>query len=226
ARQRLARSRLALAMGRPGELVSELEMPEITIPAADEEGDFEAYWRRVEAGHPRLQALRERLAAARKEVEAARNSEGPVLRAGLEASVYNRSAGSTHPIGGGLELSVPLYTGGRREAAIAHAEAEATQAQADLQEALSRLRQEALELWVQGETLRTDYQGLRVEGDYRELYLDRSRALYDLEVKTDLGDAMTRISEVRLATARTLFAWALNRARMKAMTGELLEKTP
>ncbi|RMG32681.1 MAG: TolC family protein, partial [Gammaproteobacteria bacterium] len=32
ARQRLARSRLALAMGRPGELVSELEMPEITIP--------------------------------------------------------------------------------------------------------------------------------------------------------------------------------------------------
>ncbi len=225
-RQRLARSTLAIALGRPGELSSDLQMPQIALPETSGDGDFDLFWQQVEAGHPRLIALRERLEAARKGVAAARRSEGPVLSAGLEASAYNRASGTTHPLGGGLRLSVPLYTGGRREAAVARAEAELTGVQAEWQEALLTLRQQALELWLQKETLRTDYQALQIEGDYRELYLDRSRALYDLEVKTDLGDAMTRISEVRLNTARVLFAWTLNEARMNAMTGKLLENEP
>lgn len=224
ARQRLARSRLAIALGRPGELSSNLLMPEIVLPERGQgDEDFQSFWRRVETGHPRLRALRERVEAARRGVDAARASDGPVLSAGLEASAYNRMTGSSHPLRGGLRLTMPLYSGGQREAAVARAEAELTRAQTELQQALLKLRQQALELWLEQDRLRTDYQSLQVEGDYRELYLDRSRALYELEVKTDLGDAMTMISEVRLKTARVLFAWALNEARMRAMTGQLLE---
>ncbi len=224
-RQRLARARLALAMGRPGELASDLVTPEIEIPES-QEGDFDAFWQAVEAGHPRLRALKARLRAARQRLEAARHSAGPVLSAELEAAAYNRTTGSTHPLGGGLRLSVPLLDGGQRDAAVAEAQAQLTRLQAQWQSAWQDLRQQALEAWLRRDTLRADWQGLQVEGDYRELYLDRSRALYDLEVKTDLGDAMTRISEVRLATARVLFDWALNEARIEAMTGRLLEEKP
>ena len=60
-------------------------------------------------------------------------------------------------------------------------------------------------------------------GNYRDLYLDRSRALYELEVRTDLGDAMSQISDVRLRRARIMFDWAMNEAKLRAMTGSLLE---
>ena len=55
------------------------------------------------------------------------------------------------------------------------------------------------------------------------MYLDRSRALYELELKADLGDAMTKTSEVRLDIARVLFDWAMNEAKIKAMVGRLGE---
>lgn len=61
-----------------------------------------------------------------------------------------------------------------------------------------------------------------MRGDYRELYLDRSRALYELEVKTDLGDAMTEISAVRLDMAQAEFDWMMTQARLKALAGRLL----
>ena len=54
---------------------------------------------------------------------------------------------------------------------------------------------------------------------HRDLYLDRSRAIYEMEVKTDLGDAMVRLSEAQLADARNRFARALAWERLKVLTG-------
>ena len=61
-----------------------------------------------------------------------------------------------------------------------------------------------------------------MRGDYRELYLDRSRALYELEVKTDLGDAMTEITAVNLDRARAEFAWLMTLAELDALRGRLI----
>lgn len=220
--QRLTRSRLAIVMGRPKDLVSEVRMPDIQLSEAAEE-DFNTYWERVESAHPRLRALGMRLESAMKQLASARISDRPVLSAELEAGAYNRSSATTHPVGGGLLLEVPLYTGSRKDAAVMRAQADVTSAEAALLEARLQLRQDALESWLERDRLRSDIRTAGVEGDYRELYLDRSRALYDLEVRTDLGDAMTRISEVRVKHARALFDWAINEAGIKAMTGSLLE---
>ena len=220
--QRLSRSRLAIAMGRPGQLVSELVPPDIVLPERTE-GDFEHYWEQVKNRNPRLRALRARLDAATARLAAARSSESPVLSAGLDAAVYNRTTSSSHPLGGGLLLEIPLYSGGRRDAAIMQAQADVTSIRAQLLETRVQLRQEALQAWLDRERLRSDLKAVEVEGDYRDLYLDRSRALYELEVKTDLGDAMTRISELRLKQSRLLFDWAMSEARLKALSGQLLE---
>ena len=220
--QLLARSQLAVAMGRPQDLVSNLVRPTIQLPENDPD-DFEAFWQEVLQGNPELQALRAERTAAGEKLAAARVADGPVLSAEAEASVYNRMTSSTHPLGAGLVLEVPLMTGGSRDAAIARAQAAVSEADAALQEARLRLRQQARELWAALGTLRADLQAYRVLGDYRDLYLDRSRALYELEVKTDLGDAMTQTSEVRLKLASALFDWAMTDARLKAMTGKLLE---
>ncbi len=220
--QRLTRSRLAIAMGRPNDLASNLSAPAIDLGQAAE-GDFEEFWQRVQAGHPLLRALAMRLEAASDQLASARASHGPVLSAELEAGVYNRNTASTHPLGGGLLLEVPLYTGSRKDAAVMQAQAGLTEAKGAHLEAQLQLRQQALEAWLERVRLRSDIRAFGIQGDYRDLYLDRSRALYELEVKTDLGDAMTRITEVRVKRMRALFDWAINEARIKALTGSLLE---
>ena len=128
--------------------------------------------------------------SARAKVEAARNDHGPVISGELDASYYNRETNTTHPFGASLVLEVPA-DGRCQDAGFADARAKWRASQARLAAAENALSQEVLDLVLRLGNLRLTIEGLKVRGDYRELYLDRSRALYELEVKTDLGDAMT-----------------------------------
>jgi len=222
-RQVLTRSRLANAMGRPGDLVSDLVMPQIELPDSMAD-DFGAFWQQVMQDNPELLGLRAQREAAREQLTAARAAHGPVLSGEIDATWYNRNTASTHPLGGGLVLEVPLFSGGAKDAEIAAAQAQLREVQAALTEAELRLRQQAMDLWMGRNNIRADVQAFEVMRDYRDLYLDRSRALYELELKTDLGDAMTQTSDVRLKLAGALFDWAMTQARMQAMTGRLLEE--
>jgi hypothetical protein len=69
------------------------------------------------------------------------------------------------------------------------------------------------------DTLKVEREEMKALLDYRDLYLDRSRALYEMEVKTDLGDSMVEVSEARLKFARAKFTTALTWARLDALLG-------
>lgn len=221
AAQRATRSHLAIAMGRPGDLAPNVVRPsapdtEVALP------EYEALVEEIIAGNPELKALRAEVEASRSALEAARNGHGPVLSAEMEASVYNRMTNSTHPLGAGLVLEVPLLTGGAKDAAIAAAGATMRQRSAQLAAAEHAMRQRVLELRLRLDDIKLFLAGLQVRSDYRELYLDRSRALYELEVKTDLGDAMTEITAVMLDTARAEFDWIMTKAELDALAGRLM----
>ena len=221
--QRAARSRLAIAMGRPNDLVSELvypQAPDTQVPLPE----YEDLLAEIMRDNPELKALRAGVESAEAGVEAARMGHGPVLSGELDASVYNRTTNSTHPLAAGLVLEVPLLTGGSKDAAIGQARAELRSSRAKLTATEHALRQKVLDLWLGMSTLRRQLEALQVRGDYRELYLDRSRALYELEVKTDLGDAMTEISAVRLDVAYAEFEWMAAQAELAALSGRLLSK--
>lgn len=219
--QRAARSQLAIAMGRPEDLVSNLVRPAVPDVSAEQAG-YDELWARVLENNPALKALRAEIDAAQAGVEAARAGNGPVLSGELDASVYNRTTSSTHPLGAALVLEVPLLTGGAKDAAVAAARAELRASRARFEARKLELRQQLLLLWQRQANLKRRLNGLKVRGDYRELYLDRSRALYELEVKTDLGDAMTEISAVRLAEAEAEFDWIMTDAELQALAGRLL----
>lgn len=219
--QRAARSRLAIAMGRPDDLVSELVMP----PAPDMGQALPVYedlLAEVLQGSPELKALRADVKSAEAAVEAARSDYGPVLSGEIDASVYNRMTNSTHPLGAGLVLEVPLLSGGAKDAGVAEARADLRNARAKLTATEHALRQKVLDLWLSLGNLKRRHEALLVRADYRELYLDRSRALYELEVKTDLGDAMTEMSALRLDTAYAEFEWMTVQAQLAALAGRLL----
>ncbi|MFM1892358.1 MAG: hypothetical protein RLZ44_1435, partial [Pseudomonadota bacterium] len=195
ARQRATRAQLAAALNRPRDLPANLVMP----PEPDTNRplpDFEALVTEVLAGNPRLLALQAEVTAAQQALAAAAAADGPVLSGEAEAAVYNRMTNSTNPLGIALVLEVPLATGGVTDAKVAAARAELREAEARLDQARLDLRQSVLDLWLELDALRLRQEELRTLADYRELYLDRSRALYELEVRTDLGDAMVQTSAV------------------------------
>jgi len=221
-RQRLTRAQLAIAMGRPGDLVSTVARPSVELPKEDPE-DFDAYWNDVLKNNLQLKRLRQQRDAAKLSVKAAKQSDGPRVVGELDSLVMNRTTASTHPFAAGLLFEVPLSRGGRTEAAVASAEAKVTSAEAALRLKEYELREQALKLWLARSDLRAQLQEQKAKETYRDVYLDRSRALYELELKADLGDAMTKTSEVRLDIARVLFDWAMNEAKIKAMVGRLGE---
>ena len=186
--------------------------------------DYEGLLADVLAGNPEAKALRAEVEAAEAAVAAARADYGPVVSGELGASVFNRSTRSTHPLEAALVVEVPLLTGGAKDATIATARAKLRGSRARLQAHQHALRERVLVLWQRLDHLRLRLRGLEVRGDFRELYLDRSRALYELEVKTDLGDAMTEISALRLDEASAEFDWMMAQAKLAALAGRLLPR--
>lgn len=221
ARQRLSRTRLASAMNRPGELADNVVTPfiaETEFPAADLETIIEE----VRHNNPRIKWLRAALDSANESVKQADSRYGPVLRGEVEATEYYRETRSTTPFEAALVLEIPLYSGGLEDSEVAMALAEVEEARSLLHQSELNIRQQTVELWLELETLKVQLQELDVLDNYRELYLDRSRSLYDMEVTSDLGDAMVQTSEVILKKSRARFQWSLAVARLNALRGTLL----
>lgn len=221
ARQRTTRLRLALALNRPGEIPADLVSP----PAPDMDAVLppqETLAEKVLQNNTGLRALRQKITAAEQKLAAAGKRYGPVIRGELGAHGYARETRSTEPFSAALVLEMSLYSGGRDDAETARARAELMENQALKAKLELELRQQVLELWLEQNTLRRRLKELRAREEYRDLYLDRSRTLYELERTSDLGDAMVQVSAVRLELAKLQYQWMLNDMRLKVLTSEWL----
>jgi len=229
-RQAQTRLQLAIALNRPDELPAELVLPALSgnnraVP------EYKVFLDKVMQINPGLVALRQDVEAARAQVAAERARRNPVLSAEGEAARYVRELPSRDDLRATLNLRIPLMQGGEDQAAIALALARLYEQEARLGRAELDLRQSVLDLVQELESLKVERDVAKVRTNYRDLYLDRSRALYELEVKSDLGDAMTRVTEAQWLAAQVEFRLALTWARLDAMTGELIqpstqERTP
>ncbi len=219
--QRLSRLRLAAALGRPDDLPADLTMPEVDwkkpLPA------IETVIEKSLTNNPELRTSRDALQAAKEKLTAAQSSHNLKIHGEMQLAKYNRETGTSHPASAGLVFELPLYTGGAIQAETASARAELLEQQAVLQMAELSIRQAAVELVMQLEALKADLEAQQVSADYSELYLDKNRALYELEVASDFGDAVVRVSSVILKKLETLLDYALTEAQLAALQGEWLK---
>lgn len=217
-RQRMTRSQLANLLNRPGDLPADLVTPDFNLEER-KLPEYESLLAVAEQNNPTLKALQLELQAAQQRVESARSGKLPILDAELEASSYSRELGSSDRWRAGITLSVPIYNGDRISAAVAREQAQVLRMQAKLDEARQELRQTLLENWFAIQQLALQREQAMSELSYRELYLDRSRANYEMEVKADLGDAMVRLSDAQLALVRNDFEMALAWEQLAALAG-------
>lgn len=219
ARQRTARVKLASALGDVGQLPSKLVEPKLDGLEERKVPEIDKLVQDALANNQLLLALRHQLEAATSRTEAARAKSKPVIEAVIEGGAYVRPVGSNDPFRAGLELSVPILSGGRLDGEIARSEAERRRTSAQIVRAEAELRQRITELALEIDVLRKTAGGDKVRADYRDIYMERSRAMYDMEVSTDLGDSLVQMTDARLRTMRTFYALSLDWAELDALLG-------
>ena len=86
------------------------------------------------------------------------------------------------------------------------------------------MNQAVLEHWLKIDTLRIQREEMQTLASYQETALDQSRALYELEIKADLGKAMVRVSEAEYQVKQTDYEMAIAWEQLKLLTGQFDDK--
>jgi outer membrane protein TolC len=217
--QRLTRVMLAEELGFYNQPPSELSVPELES-ATQINDDVEAM---VEQAfkHSLLMKIRyKELAMAIQKMNSAGDSIGPRLDAELEVSDYAREGSTRDDWRASIYFEVPLYSGNREKSLVSIASAEHRLALAELQKTQSEIRITVLKLWqaIKQNSLRLT--GELINQDYRDMYLDKSRAEYDLEFKTNLGDAMVQYSTSRMKGYQARFALEMAWRKLEKLVGK------
>ncbi len=220
--QRLTRLRLSHLIS-PGYLPEQLEAPDLEqlhlLSVKRELPDVEVLYQQALDQNPRLVALEYKLKSARLKIEGYQAEKYPVIEAKLQAADYARELGTSDKYRAGIEVSVPLYQAGQENARIRRSTGELVQLESERLLTRQEIEQQILELWLKISELKRQFDDPDLTIDYRDLYLDRSRALYELEVTSDLGDAMVKLSDAQLFKAQTVFELAINWAKLDALVG-------
>ncbi len=221
--RRTARSSLALALNRPGQLSAELRPGKLgalqrSIPALD------GLINQALAGNPHLAALRSEVQQERQRVRQVAAEQKPTLSGSLGAAAYARQMGSYNPLAAELTLEVPLFAGDRNRAELARARSGVLLKSAEVQAVELEVQQRLTELWGDLQDLQAQRGTLQRAAEYHEMNLDRSRALYQMEVSADLGDSMVRVSQQRLDEAELSYRAERVWAEIDALTGRLLRR--
>lgn len=216
-RQRLTRALLAETMGYPDQLSSDLEIPRIDLQRKLPE-DFEALVAQALSHSLEARLASARARAAHAAVGVAESSNNASLDLELEVSSYERDSRLRDDWRASLYVEIPIYSAGASDR-VDLAQAKHRLALANEQQSRSQLRLEVLELWQRFQQLQLKLQGHAIEQDYRDKYLDRSRAEYELEFKSDLGDSMVLYSRSNGRRLQSLYAYELAYQRLAALVG-------
>lgn len=216
--QRSSRALLAEAMNRPTQLPTNVvrhDLPGNETPLPD----FDILIEQAMSHNAEILALTQEIKASEIRKLAFGAERHPTISANLSANHYEQAFGSRTPFEASVTLSVPLLDGGSADARVAQEQAKASDTQAQLTLAKHRLRERILSTWQTIETLLAQREQARVGIDYRDLYFDRSRALYELDIATDFGDAMVEQSAAILFQTQTEYDLALAWMQLAQLLG-------
>ncbi len=210
--QRQTRLALANLLGFPDAIPDKLQVPNLksihlTIQRLPALGVLQKL---ALQRSPALLALQKQVAAAQAKMASAKAKGGSRISAdawvGALSAYPERFEGHWR-----LDLNIvaPLYDAGENKADIAQARAGLHQALARLQAKTQQIRDAVSADYFQLKLAQKQQQQNQAYGDYADLYLDYSRALYEWEEKTDLGDAMVRLSDVDAQALKTELEMAL-----------------
>lgn len=224
--QNLLKMRLFLAntLGYADVRPDKLQLPDLSVYESRnaKELTLETLQQSVEQ-HPHLLALKQQWQAQLQKVAAARNLNKPRVRAdawlGKLSSYPELREGNWRA---DLSLQMPLYDSGLQKTQVKKEQAKLEQYRAQYEAMAMQLREQVTDLYFELKLLKSEQKKHYLFGDYADLYLDYSRALYENETATDLGDSMVRLSEANYNMTEWQFRQALLWAQLDYLQGKSL----
>ncbi|MHB8824349.1 MAG: TolC family protein [Thiobacillus sp.] len=218
-RTRSTRQKLAHAMYRPGKLPATLAEPALqdnTRPVPE----FDSLQAWMMQKNPRVQALQAQLAASDSRLGAIRAERNPTLDAEVFGAGFSRESTTRDEISAGLVFNIPLYQGGRVDARVARELAQKERRAAELEKLKLDLSDSLLATLQEIEWLRdSGIAAADKQVEYRDWALERARAEYELELKTNLGNSMAETQAAQLRRKQMEYRLALALARLEALSG-------
>jgi outer membrane protein TolC len=218
-RMRSARQKLAHAMYRPDKLPATL-----AEPALPDNGrpvpEYDSLLPWVMQKNPRVQALQAQLAASEARLAAIRAERNPTLDAEVIGGAYSRESVTRDELSAGLVFNIPLYQGGLVDARVARELAQKERRAAELEKLKLELSDTLLATLQEIEWLRASGRAAAdKQVEYRDWALERARAEYELELKTNLGNSMAETQAAQLRRRQVEYRLALALARLEALSG-------
>lgn len=219
--QRATRQRLANAMNRPDLLSSELIEP--ALPGNEKKvPEYETLLAQVLQRNPALLSLNAQISASDARIAAVRSENRPTLDAEVLGAAYSRESVTRDQISAGLLVNIPLYQGARIDSRVARERALRDRLLAQREKFKLSLTQTVLDtlqeiVWLRGSAR----PAAEKQVEFRDWALERSRAEYELEMRTNLGTSMAETQSALLRRKRVEYQLALALARLSALSGEL-----
>ena len=222
----LLNKRIALdqLVGRPNTAPAQLAIP-VMLPAAP--SDVQDWASRAESQHPLIWRARIALDVARLEVEKARAGKLPVVDAvaGLNAGrgTTGVATGSNTSASLGVQLSLPLYTGGAVENRIAETLVLEDKARSDLDTALRSVSQATRTAFNALQSGLGQVRALEAAESSSQLALEATQLGYRVGVRVNLDvlNAQTQLFTTRRDLARARYDVLVNTLRLRQAAGEL-----
>ncbi len=206
------RVELANVLGLPNARPDELKFPQLKgfKSRSVQDVSLTELQKMVSDKNPQLKTLQLAQQAQESILQKAQQATSPTIRA--DAWVGHLSSQPEVREGrwrAELSVDVPLYDGGGERSQVAVAKAELMKLKAQQNQVKQSLRSQVADIYFQLKLLATENKVHKAFGDYADLYLDYSRALYENESKTDLGDSFVRLSQANYNMVSWEFKQAL-----------------
>ncbi|MDG4811760.1 TolC family protein [Hydrogenovibrio sp. 3SP14C1] len=218
--QRRTRNALANLVGQPSQLPDKLIFPRLKSIESRELNELEKYQDQALANNLQLKSMQLKLQAAQHRLEGESATDKPTFRVdawGGKLSTYEYQREGRWRFD--LSMDYPLYDGGARSAKVSLARADIQELEAQVNALEQHLRDQVADLYFKLKLSDAEKKQNKAFGDYADLYLDYSRALYENESTTDLGDSMVRLSEANFQVISQQFKQALYWAQLDYLTG-------
>jgi len=217
--RRISRQRLALKLNLPEQLPGHLVMPKfrhkpLSIP------DVSQLYIAATHSNPGILALRENVKTMQKTLSAQKARFNPSISAIVDLNEYERALRSRADIRIGLQLNVPIYLGGKKQAYSRLAYVEYLNSQQKLRQAEFALKEQLLVLTSRLQTLKVEQQTALERISFRDQVLDKQRALYELEIQASLGTTMANLTRAEWQAVRVQFEIKLTQIQIDALLGK------
>lgn len=149
-----------------------------------------------------LQIMRRDLSSIKHQISSHKNDYGVVIKGNVRMGEQAYSREKDGKLRFGINLTMPLGNNTTRQQTITKLGMQAKQAELDIKQFKQNLSSQVLMLWLTLNELKQIQTSLTTELDYRDLYLEGARAHYEMELESDIGDALTQFTNTEYKLAK------------------------